>query len=121
MVFSKIHKIAEIEVPEGVSEDEVEIIGGACDARGQWDERVEAVVLHAANLVEPKDKGDEGKTKEPTKTEGTVIEPPRNEPKGRGRGKAHDKAAPTPTPATPADQPDEPNAETAADTPAEKS
>lgn len=127
MAFSKIHKTAEIEVPEGVNADEVEIIGGACDARGQWDEGVESVVLHAAKKAESRKagqgegKGEEGKTTEPPKPEGSVTEPP----KGRGRGKASDKPADKPTEAsteTPAaDKPAEQNAETAADTPAEKS
>lgn len=125
MVFSKIHKTAEIEVPEGVNEDEVEIIGGACDARGQWDEGVESVVLHAAKRAETKsegqgeEKGEEAKTTEPPKTEVTngpqiaLNEPPK--PKGRqGRNeKPSDK---------PADKPAEASTETnAADKPVEKS
>lgn len=133
MVFSKIHKTAEIEVPEGVNEDEVEIIGGVCDARGQWDGGVESVVLHAAKKPETKNEGraegqgEEVKTTEPQKAEVTngpqiaLTEPP----KPKGRGKQHDKPADKPSEASAetnaADKLAEPAVETTTDKPVEKS
>jgi hypothetical protein len=140
MTFSKIHKTAEIEVPEGVTEDEVEIVGGVCDARGQWDEGVESVVLHAAKQPECTGEETAGSqihiedvtTKDPPKVEviaSTLVEQSKPSVK-RGRpAKSHEKPneAPTEKPVevaaetNQAQKPAEPNAEAAADPSAEKS
>lgn len=47
-------RFVEIELPEGVTEDEVEIVGEFCDARGQRDEGMDLVVVKAANKADDK-------------------------------------------------------------------
>lgn len=133
MTFSKIHKTAEIEVPEGVTEDEIEIVGGVCDARGQWDEGVESVVLHAAK--QPESRGEETAgsqihiedvtTKDPPKVEviaSTSVEQPKPTVKRVRPARSHETQteAPTEKPVeaaaetNEADKPAQPHAEAAA-------
>src|SRR5579872_2408340 len=46
----------EIELPEGVTPEEVEIVGEFCNARGQRDEGMDLVVVKTASKAEPQAK-----------------------------------------------------------------
>ena len=81
---------AEIEIPDGVSADDVEIVGEYCDARGQRDGRVDALVLKAAaKAAEP-----------PKETPLTAPPPPVPETSGEKVTASATDAAPASAPAT---------------------
>jgi hypothetical protein len=46
--------VVEIELPEGVTPEEVEIAGEYCDARGQRDEGMDLVVIKSASKADDK-------------------------------------------------------------------
>lgn len=71
----------EIELPEGVAPEEVEVVGEFCDARGQRDEGMDLVVVKAASKAPAKKpetkRGSRGTAKADEKTADTpVVDPP---------------------------------------------
>ena len=121
MTFDDSHTSAEIELPEGVSEDQVEIVAEFHDARNIRDERLETIIVKEAKKSDAKDEGKEVKTEVTNGPQIALTEPPK--PKGR-QGRQNDKPAdkPTETPAVAADKPAEASTETTpADKPAESS
>ena len=62
----------EIELPEGVTPEEVEIVGEFSDARGQRDEGMDLVVVKAASKAEPQAKRPGRKAKADEKS----VDPP---------------------------------------------
>ena len=64
----------EIDLPDGVTEEEVEIVGEYCDARGQRDEGVDVVQVKAASKAAEPPKAPEVPPEAP-KVEAEVVTP----------------------------------------------
>lgn len=61
MSFDESHKTAEIELPEGVTEDQISIVAEFWDARHQRDEGMESVIVKEVKSKDDGNKGKDGK------------------------------------------------------------